>query len=109
MTETEEIVELSNLSGEEKVIKKKTKKKGTPSWMSKWMEALKSGDFSEVNFRRKHPRLGNKISDIEIRLRKVERSMVHIKNLLSDDLKDSWQRKLLNEVDRDWEEILRSL
>lgn len=110
MTETKEII-----SSEEKV-KEKVKKKGTPTWMSKWTSAIKSKDFSEVNFRRKHPRLGSKIGNLEARLKKVESELEKAKNtildmkfLLSDKLKRSLQRKQFYMIEKDWKEILKEL
>jgi hypothetical protein len=112
MTETKETVNPE--SSPEK--KEKVKKEGTPTWMSKWMVAIKSKDFSEVNFRRKHPRLGSKIGNLEARLKRVEKRFTNVESsisimkfLLSDELKKSLQKKKLEKIEKEWKDILKEI
>lgn len=53
----------------------------------------------EVNFRRKHPKLGQKIGDLERRLRKVEETIRNIKYFLKPELQNGIKRLLLEDFE----------
>jgi len=102
MTEAEIIMESSSSEGEEATPK--IKKEGTPSWLSTLALGLHKGILSEVNWRRKHPKLGNKIAQIEKRLRSVEKTICNFKLLLSDELKAEYQTRVINQIHKDWKD-----
>ena len=101
MTEAEQIIVESSVDGEET---EKTKKEGTPSWLSTLAAGLETDDLSEVNWRRKHPRLGDKIAEIENRLRSVEKTISNFKTLLSSQLYMGYQTKMITQLRKDWKD-----
>ena len=101
MTEAEEVIVESSANGEET---EKTKKEGTPSWLSTLAAGLERDNLSEVNWRRKHPRLGNKLAQIENRLRSVEKTISNFKTLLSSQLHMGYQTKMITQLRKDWKD-----
>jgi hypothetical protein len=63
-----------------------------------------SGDKSvipKINFRRKHPQLGRKLSNHEIRLRKIEKTLKSLKVFLKRDI----QRGMLEEIHKEFDKV----
>jgi len=76
--------------------------------MSQAIEGVKE-ILPEINFRRKHPKLGQKIGEIERRLRKVGESIENIKYLLKPELQNGIKRIMIedfeNRKDKLWKTI----
>ena len=63
----------------------------------------------KINFRRKHPQLGNKISNHELRIRKMENTIFSLKTILKPYIMAGLKRELLDVFDNMKEEIFEDL
>ena len=106
MTETEHITEIPSTEEEKK---EKVKKFSTPSWLQSLAIGLIFGDVSKVNFRRKHPKLGGKIADLEQRVKKLELINGRLIDVLKPGLLTLLQEKAKRYVTLNFDEIIASL
>ena len=54
----------------------------------------------KINFRRKHPELGKKLSNIEQRLRSIEKTIKNFKNLLAPHLINGMKKNAVDYIDK---------
>jgi len=99
MTETEQ--QQSTVTEEEQETSKYDSDNDGELFLYQLSRAL-AGDkevIPKINFRRKHPQLGNKISDHEVRIRKMENTIYTLKTFLKPSILEGMKRQLLDVFD----------
>ena len=85
------------------------KRCGTPSFLDTWNVTLEDNDWPRVNFRRKHPKLGGKIADLEQRVKKLERTNERLISLLEPVLKASLKARATRLIEQDYKDIIKRI
>ena len=62
-----------------------------------------------MNFRRKHPKLGGKIADLEQRVKKLERTNERLISLLEPVLKASLKARATRLIEQDYKDIIKRI
>lgn len=108
MTETEPLKIITEDG--EVVEKKKVKNPPTPSFLDTFNLALNEEEYmANVNFRRKHPKLGGKIADLEQRVKKLELINETLIYLLKPTLKSQMKVNAIDYVDRTFDDFIERL
>jgi len=63
----------------------------------------------KINFRRKHPQLGKKLSDHEIRIRKMENTIEGLKRFLKPQIQEGMRNDLLAQFEKIKDRIVDDL
>ena len=103
--ETEEDVEV------EEEVEEEVKEVPLPNFIEMFNITLEDGEYDPelLNLRRKHPALGKKIANLHRRALMVEESVNFMKDLLSPYLNEQYKKKVSEQIDHEWDDILRSL
>lgn len=109
MTETKE--EQSSVTEEEQETSKNDSRNGRDLFLYQLSLALE-GDkevIPKINFRRKHPQLGKKLSNHEIRIRKMEKTIAGLKKFLKPQILRGMENDLLKKFDKVKDQLIKDL
>jgi len=77
-------------------------------YMAQALDGVKEA-LPKVNFRRKHPQLGKKISNHEQRIRRIEKTIENLKNLLAPHLLNSMKKNAVDLIDKNKDSLIDNL